>query len=182
MYTCRECEQTINQGTEICPYCRADLTGSAGAAEAQSAPPKKTRIILIWGVLLAVLWAIAWFALPWRLAGTRPAAEAHARDALAAVQSALVAYRSSEGNFPPSLESLGQPVREAAQKAQSAHYTLQYTPGKPDSEGRVRSFALLARPGNFGYLNFYTDESGIFRATPEDRPATPQDPPLKSNL
>ena len=26
MYICRECENEINQGTEICPHCGADLT------------------------------------------------------------------------------------------------------------------------------------------------------------
>ena len=125
------------------------------------------------------MWAIAWFAFPWRLAGTKRTAEANARDALAAVREALMNYQASEGSFPASLESLGDSVRAAAQKAQSARYTLEYLPGKPDSEGRMKIFTLLARPGNFGYLNFYTDETGVFRATSEDRPATAQDPPFK---
>ena len=30
MYTCRECERPINQATEICPYCGADLTEPIG--------------------------------------------------------------------------------------------------------------------------------------------------------
>jgi hypothetical protein len=41
---------------------------------------------------------------------------------------------------------------------------------------------LTARAGNFGYLNFYTDESGVLRFTVENRAATVQDPPVKGNL
>jgi len=32
------------------------------------------------------------------------------------------------------------------------------------------------RAGNYGYRNFYADETGVIRATRENRPATPQDP------
>lgn len=181
MFSCRECDQSINQSSEECPYCGADLTSPIFAGDAKTARKSTTRIVLTWGILLAFLWAIAWFAFPWRLAGTKPTAEANARGALAAVRDALITYQTSEGSFPASLESLGDSVRAAAQKAQSAHYTLEYTPGKANSEGRVKTFTLLARPGNFGYLNFYTDETGVSRATSEDRPATAQDPPFKPN-
>lgn len=182
MFTCPECEQPVNQSNEECPYCGADLASSAVAGDVKPARKSGFRIFLMGGMLLAILWAIAWFALPWRLAGTKPSAEADARDALAAVRETLMTYQASEGTFPPSLEALGDSVRTAAQKAQSAHYTLEYTPGQFNAEGRVKSFTLLARPGNFGYRNFYTDETGVFRATSEDRPATAQDPPLKSGL
>lgn len=185
MYTCRECEQTINQATEVCPYCGADLTAAPMGDSGATAPAKKssaTRITLLLGIVLTIFWAVAWFAIPWRLSGSKPEAQAHARDALAAVQESLTAYQASEGGFPSSLEALGDRVRAAAQKAQSGRYTLQYTPGKPDADGRIKSYALIARSGNFGYLNFYTDESGVFRVTAEDRAATVQDPPLKGNL
>jgi hypothetical protein len=180
MYTCRECEQPINQATEICPCCGADLTEQPG--EDLAAPPRKrnfVRIAALWGAVLAALWAIAWFALPWRMAGSKSEAESQAQNALAAVQAALGRYQASERSFPPLLEALGDSARAAEQKAQSVRYTLQYTPGKPDADGRVKSYTLIARPGNFGYLSFYTDESGVFRATHDDRPATAQDPPVK---
>jgi type II secretory pathway pseudopilin PulG len=183
MYTCRECEQTINQATEVCPYCGADLT--APPAGESAAPAKKsgpTRIILILGIVVAFLWAVAWFAVPWRITGSKLESEARARDALAAIQAVLAAYQTSEGRFPPSLDALGDRVRAAAQEAQSANYTLDYAPGKPDASGRIRSYALTARSGKFGYLNFYTDESGVFRVTAEGRAATVQDPPFKGNL
>jgi hypothetical protein len=70
-------------------------------------------------------------------------------------------------------------VRKAAQVAESSRYTLQYTPGRPDAESRIASYSLTARPGNFGYLSYYTDETGVMRATREDRAATVQDPVVK---
>ena len=183
MYTCRECEQTINQATEVCPYCGADLT--APTADESAAPVKKsspTRIVIILGIVVAFLWGVAWFAVPWRITGSKLESEARARDALAVIQSVLAAYQASEGRFPATLDALGDRVRAAAQMAQSANYTLDYAPGKPDAAGRIGSYVLTARPGKFAYLNFYTDESGIFRATAEGRVATVQDPPFNGKF
>jgi hypothetical protein len=183
MYTCRECEQTINQATEVCPYCGADLT--APPADESAAPAKKSspaRLVIILGIVVAFLWAVAWFAVPWRITGSKVESEARARDSLAAIQSVLATYQASEGRFPASLDTLGDRVRAAAQMAQSANYTLDYAPGKPDAMGRIRSYVLSARSGKFGYLNFYTDESGVFRVTAEGRAATVQDPPFKDNF
>lgn len=182
MYTCPECEREINQASELCPYCGADLTVPAASASAEPAKkPKLLKIVFLWGIVLAILWGIVWFAVPWRMAGSKPGAESRARDALFAVQDALSAYQSSEGTFPGTLEALGDAARQAAQLAQSVRYNLQYTPGKPEADGRVKSYTLLARPGNFGFLNFYTDETRVIRATSDDRPAVPQDPPLTPN-
>lgn len=179
MYACHECEQVINQASEVCPYCGADLTAPiGGAAAAPAKKPKLVKIVFLWGVVLASLWAIAWFALPWRMAGSKPGAELRARDALASIQQELAAYQSSEGGYPASLEPLGDRARQAAQSAQSARYTLQYFAGSPGASGHIGSYALVARAGNFGYLNFYVDQTGVTRATSEDRAATAQDPPL----
>ncbi len=71
-------------------------------------------------------------------------------------------------------------MRVPAQNAQSEGYQLQYTPGPASSDGLVHNYVLLARPGNYGYSNFYTDETGVLRATRENRPATAQDPPINS--
>jgi hypothetical protein len=136
MYSCPECEQLINQASEICPYCGADQKALAD-----------TELLL-------------------------------AGESMAAIQQAINTYQQSEGSAPPSLETLGDTVRKAAQSAQLAHYTLQYAPGKPDPAGRVTAYTLTARAGNFGYRSFYTDESATLRATTEDRAATVQDPPL----
>jgi hypothetical protein len=183
MDTCRNCEKTTGQATEVCPFCGADLTAPArGESAAPARKSSATRITLILAIVLTILWAVAWFVLPWRISGSKPDSEAHARDALAAIQGVLTVYQVSQGSFPNSLDGLGDRVRAAEQGAQTAHYTLQYTPGKPTADGLIKSYTLTARSRDTGYLNFYTDESGVFRVTAEGRPATVEDPLLKRNF
>ena len=183
MYSCPECEQVVNEARGLCPCCGAALTARAGTD--RSGPQKTASFLsatLFWSVILAILWAIAWFALPWRMAGSKPAAESRARETLAVLQEGLAVYEVSEGSYPRALEALGDRARQAVQAAQSVQYALQYTFGNPDIDGRIKSYTLEARAGNSHCLNFYTDQTRVFRATREDRPATAQDPPLKPNL
>jgi len=179
MYTCRECDAAINSGSEVCPYCGADLTAPAAETFGEPAPiaekPTAKRILIACGILLATLGAVGWFAVPWRMSTSKSESEARAREAITTVQASLNSYESAEREFPASLEALGDTARQAAQTAQLGHYTLQYTPGSPDAAGRVTSYTLVARPGNFGFRSFYTDESGVLRFTMEDRVATVQD-------
>jgi hypothetical protein len=153
MYTCPACEQVIDKPSGLCPGCGADLTAAAG--DEITKPDKKSRFLT--------------------------AAELRARETLATLQEALESYQVSNGSYPRSLEVLGDRARQAAQSAESVHYTLQYTFGNPDVDARIKSYSLVARARSSGFLNFYTDQTGIFRATLEDRAATVQDPPLKPN-
>jgi hypothetical protein len=183
MYTCPECEQLMNQAEELCPGCGAGLTAPAGAEFAK--PRKKPSFLsatFLLSAIVTILWAIAWFALPWHLAGSKPAAELRAREALSALQEGLAAYEVSAGSYPRSLEALGDRARQATRAAQLVHYTLQYKSGNPDADGRIKSYSLVARAGTLRFLNFYTDQTRVFRFTLEDRPATAQDPLLKPNL
>jgi type II secretory pathway pseudopilin PulG len=182
MYTCRECEHPINQATEICPYCGADLTEPIGL-EAEEPAKKRTvsSILMRWAVLLAILsaalWGFLWFVLPEQSGDPAMRAEERAVEALREVRAALSAYAEAQGGaYPASLEALGDRARGPAQKALSEGYKMEYTPAPTGSDGRVRNYILLARPGNYGYRNFYADESGVLRATRENRPATAQDP------
>ncbi|HUJ30688.1 MAG TPA: hypothetical protein VLY23_05365 [Candidatus Acidoferrum sp.] len=179
MYSCRECEQPINQATEVCPYCGADLTEPSAATGAEK-PRKKSpaRIAILLSVVLLSLAAIAWFAFPWRLAGSKSEFESHALAAVTEFQQALASYESTEGTFPSSLEALGNQARDAAQQAQSGRYTLLYTPGNSQPDGTIKTYALTARAGNYGYLNFFADETGVIRSTRENRPATAADAPV----
>jgi hypothetical protein len=180
MYQCPQCEVEINTATEICPHCGADL-----AAAAEPSPPTPLRKVLMrWGVLLGILLASLWgfllFVMPAYHGNPAAAAESRAILALNDVRSALVSYAAAQpgASFPPSLETLGDSARAAAQLAQSEGYQLQYTPAPAGEDGVIHSFALQARAGNFGYRNFYMDQSGTLRATKENRSATSQDPPL----
>jgi hypothetical protein len=184
MYTCRECENEINQATEICPHCGTDLTAPVPGVELPEPRARLRKTLLRWGVLLAVLlgaiWGFLWFIVPGRQ-GSDPTAQAEARavQALREVGTLLGQYASAKGGaYPEQLEALGRPVRTAAQLAQSVNYQIQYTPGPAESDGTIRSYILQARAGNYGFRNYFTDESGIVRATRENRDATSRDSPL----
>lgn len=183
MYTCRECENEINQATELCPHCGADLTETIPGIEALKPKPTLGKILLRWGVLLGVLlaaiWSFLWFVVPERQGDPKAQSEARAAESLREIRTALTDFASAKGGvYPLHLEDVGERVRLAAQLAQSVNYQIQYTPGPPDADGMVRSFALQGRAGNYGFRNFYLDDSGILRATQENRPATSEDPPF----
>ncbi len=182
MYICRECESEINQGTELCPVCGADLTAPIVGADAPKAKPGVRKILIRWGILLTVLlgaiWSFLWFVVPERQGNPTAQAETRAVEALREVRGALHDYSAAQsGAFPRDLDALGAPVRDAAQFAQSVNYQIQYTPGQVETDGLIHTYSLQARAGNYGFRNFYTDDGGIIRATRENRPATAQDPP-----
>jgi hypothetical protein len=182
MYNCRECETEINQGTEICPHCGVDLTVPITGADQPAAKPSLQKILLRWGVLLGVLlaaiWSFLWFVVPERQGNPTTQAEARAVESLRQVWSALADYSTAQrGAYPREFEALGEPVRTAAQFAQSVNYQIQYTPGPVEPDGSIRSYALQARAGNYGFLSFYTDNTGAVHATRENRAATAQDSP-----
>ncbi len=184
MYTCRECEREINQGTEVCPYCGTDLSLPLEAEGVGASKPRTpAQILLRWALLLgsltAVLWAFLWYILPARNGNPVAEAETRATGALLELRAALGNYADAQGGaYPASLEPLGDRARIPAQVAQSVGYQLQYAPGPVSADGLVRTYALLARAGNYGFRNFYTDQTGVLRATRENRAATPEDPPV----
>src|SRR5260370_35731515 len=85
MYNCRECENEINQATEICPHCGADLTMSVAGSQ-PAAKPSLQKILLRWGILLGVLlaaiWGFLWFIVPERQGNPTPQAERRAVEPL----------------------------------------------------------------------------------------------------
>jgi hypothetical protein len=170
---------TLRAGVEICPHCGADLTLSPAGADPPAAKPSLQKILLRWGVLLGVLlaaiWSFLWFIVPERQGNPTTQAEARAVASLRQVRTALADYAAAQrGAYPREFEALGEPVRTAAQFAQSVNYQLQYTPGPVEADGSIRSYALQARAGNYGFLSFYTDNSGAVHATRENRAATAQ--------
>jgi len=182
MYTCRECENEINQATELCPHCGADLTAPIAGAEEPKAKPGIGKVLLRWGVLLGVLlaaiWSFLWFVVPERQGNPTAQAEARAAESLREIRAALVDFASAQGGaYPRQFDAVGERVRLAAQLAQSVNYQVQYAPGPVDADGTIRTFALQARAGNYGFRNFFLDDTGILRATRESRAATSEDPP-----
>ena len=137
------------------------------------------KISIAFLIVVAGIWAIIWFALPLRFASSRPAAERNAIQSIRSLQQQLATYQNGAGNFPASLESLGEPARQAAQAAMSGGYSVRYTPGNPDKDGKAHSYTLLALPLNYGYESLYADQSGVIHFDRDNRPATPQDPVLR---
>ena len=187
MYTCRECEKPINQASEVCPYCGADLTIPAEAEEAPQTPAARRRALfrrlVLWGVLIAGVWGFLWYVLPERPGDAAAEAEGRAVEALRVVGKALAAHQAAASRLPETLEGLSganlAEARAAAQRALAMGYRLEYTPG-PLENGAVRTYTLLARPSHFGYRNFWMSESGSIRWTRENRPATAEDEPIET--
>jgi hypothetical protein len=180
MYVCRKCQQPINQASEVCPYCGTEQN-PATSAEAAGKPAKKrsaARIAILFVIAVAGIWGIIWFATPMRMESSRPDAERAALESIRSLQKELAAYANGAGTFPQSLESLGEPARAAAQHAMSGGYSLRYTPGPVDANGNVHAFGLVALPRNYGYRSFFTDQTGVIRATRENRAATLLDSPI----
>lgn len=182
MYTCRECERPINQASEMCPYCGADLTVPVETDEAPPTPAQRRKALIrrwvLWGAMVAAVWGFLWYVLPQRPADAVEEAERRAVEALELVSRALKEHQAAAGRFPAALEALSgatfQQAREAAQEAQAMGYRMEYMPG-PEEGGGVSTYVLLARPSQFGYRNFWANESGSIRWTREDRAATGQD-------
>jgi hypothetical protein len=186
MYKCPECENEINQATEVCPHCGADLEALAAVALAAEPPKQRStgKIVLIWVTVVVVvavgLYAFIWYVLPERAGNqSRAGVEARVLDSLGEFQTTLENFARAEGGrYPDSAEALGAPGRLAARNALGVGYTLQYTPGPADADGAVRNYGLSARPDRYGFRSFYTDQSRAVHVTSENRPATLQDPVL----
>ena len=183
MVTCRECEYEINQATEICPHCGADLTSLSEESTTPAKKPTLGKILLRWGmllgVLLAAMWSFLWFVVTPRTGNVTAEAEANAVAAIHDVYAQLRSYADARGGaYPSDLEQLGLQVRQAAQLAQSDGYQLEYTPSPAEGDGAIHNYSLEARAGNYGYRSFYVDISGVVRATKENRGATSADPPI----
>jgi len=180
MYTCRECEKPVNQASEVCPYCGADLSLPQ---EAQVTPPSSiAKRVLVWGTMIAAVWAFLWFILPERSTGIAAQAETSALEAVATVKTALQAHFETNNSYPTNLDALTPEsftrIRAIAQDAQAQGYRLEYSPGPASGGGNIQTFSLVARPGHYGFRNFFLNETGVLRWTREDRPATAQDPPF----
>ena len=185
MVVCRVCEEEINQATEVCPHCGADLTYLPGEEFVPKKKPSLGKVLLRWalllGVLLGAMWSFLWFVVSPRTGQVALDAETNAVVAMAAVRNALNDYAAAQnGAFPDSLEPLGPTVRQAAQLAQSGGYRLEYMPGPTGTDGSIRSYSIEARAGNYGYRNFFVDASGTVHFTKEDREATGLDPELRA--
>ncbi|MCL5286535.1 MAG: hypothetical protein M1453_00865 [Acidobacteria bacterium] len=120
---------------------------------------------------------------------------ASAIGSLRTINTCEVTYESTYGKgFSPTLAALGPPlagdkpsaayadlIDSVLASGQKTGYNFVYTAGPPDKEGRIMSYTVVARPataGVSGNSNFFTDETGVIRATKENRAANGNDPPI----
>ena len=121
--------------------------------------------------------------------------ESSATSLLRTINTAQVTYANTyDKGYARTLAVLGPPP-EGSQPSENAAdlidrvqatgqrqgYRFMFIPGPPHQTGAIISYHVFARPleyGQSGVRSFYTDESGVIRATREDRAATAQDPPL----
>jgi len=96
--------------------------------------------------------------------------------------------------WSPTLAALGVPPEGTKPSAAAAsllqnsltsgkrnNYVFTYKAGKPDANGEIQTYTLNVRPVKWhqGLWNFFDDDSGKIRGTPENRAATVNDPPLQ---
>jgi hypothetical protein len=89
--------------------------------------------------------------------------------------------------FAASLAELGptpgdNQIDAALASGAKSGYVFALTPAALDSAGHITKFTVTATPQTFektGARNFFVDESGVIRATPENRRATASDPALQ---
>jgi hypothetical protein len=182
MFTCRECDRPINQASEVCPYCGANLTEGAETAARPGRQKVKKQALLkavaAAAVVAAGLWALVWLVMPHRPASSAGEAEASAVRSLSEVSGALATYARDEHSYPASLEQLGNQAALFVKQAEANGYRIVYSPGPFASDGNIHTYTLLARPRFYGYRSFYLDQTGVTRATRENRPATARDQPF----
>jgi len=177
MFTCPQCEYEINSSSELCPHCGADLQALSTAPP--SPPPslaRRLRVLLLFVILIGSVWAFLLYIVPDRRAASTSEAETQAAASLREIARQLAAYAdASAGQFPASLETLGEKEILPAQQAKREGYNLAYT--STENQGRITHYTLVAQPERYGFRNFFIDDTGVLRATRESRPATSDDPP-----
>ena len=156
---------------------------AAGTATAPAADRQNRAFIavVIVALILLGLFAIAVRALlQQRLEGN----EANAIAGIRVMNTALYQHRQKHGDaYPKSAAELRDSIDANLACGQptcvKAGYNFAYQLGAPTAMGP--RYTIVARPnafGNTGRRSFYSDESGVVRATDEDRPATANDGPV----
>ncbi len=187
MAACWSCLVVLEPGVKLCPLCGADQSRPVEIVNPNAPQPVTAKsflhhwasVIVTIVIFLGSVTGILWHYLGGLYASPAAQGAEVAAQSLRDVRVALSAYSLyAKDEYPATLDSLGALAAQSAQTAWSAGYKLSYDPRPSSGDKGFRSFVLLARPENRTYLNLYVDESGVVRATMEDRPANSLDPPF----
>lgn len=143
--------------------------------------------------LIPLMLIMAAIAIPTLLRSRIAANEASAVGSLRALNTALVTYASTYGQFPVRMEHLGPPtdgfaaanaadlIDEVLAAGTKFGYRFEYLVWDTDGDGLRDSYTLTARPlelGLTGQRSFFTDQSGVIRAE-TDGIADESSPPIR---
>lgn len=187
MASCWSCLVILEQGVTVCPLCGADQTRPVEIVDPNLPQPVTLKSTLHdWRTEIVVLVVVAGlitgiFLHNFREQSISPDLQAAgvAAKSLRDLREALSAYAlSAKDVYPTTLDPLSARTSLPTQSALSAGYKLQYIPNVTSNDGVPRGFVILARHEKSDYPSLYIDETGVVRATQENRPATVRDPPL----
>jgi type II secretory pathway pseudopilin PulG len=168
----------------LCPFCGAN---QAPLPEIVISELEKSRnltsVFLRWiMVTVAVACSLAgllWFARREHVKNLEEQEETTASKALHEIRTALSQYALTSGDqYPSSLGTLGDRAAQPLQETRKENYEVTYTPKSSKKDGSITGFELWANPGKPNLRSFFIDESGVLRATRENRPANSEDPPI----
>jgi hypothetical protein len=191
MYSCWSCLIILEQGARVCPLCGADQTRPVNFVDPALQPlVSPTRVIQQWKLVIVVIVVFVGSlgGILWHYFGAvsiSPASQAAGVTAksLRELREELSSYALiTKDTYPTTLNALGDRASLPLQTALIAGYKLEYIPKSSPSEVVSRGFVILARPDTAGFLNLRIDESGVVRATDENRPATIWDPAYWASL
>lgn len=145
--------------------------------------------ILLWRLGIAGCIALSFLLATPFLHLEKPASnEASAVSSLRNINTAQSVYAQGHPyrGFAASLADLGpspgaELIDGVLASGKKSGYVITMSTKPPDSVGRIGAYTLIARPQHFGSdetRSFFTDESGVFHATSENRSPTIQDPVL----
>lgn len=188
MSSCWSCWVILEHGVTVCPTCGADQTRPVHFVDPNLQPVvAQMRVVQKWKIVIAIivvfigsLGGILWHYFgEVRISPASQAARVTAKS-LRELREALSTYAlSMKDTYPAALNAVGDRASLPLQAALIAGYRLEYIPKLSSGEAAFRGFVILARPETTGFLNLCIDESGVVRATDENRPATVWDPPIR---
>jgi type IV pilus assembly protein PilA len=132
-------------------------------------------------IVVAIILIIAAIAIPNLLRSKMAANEASAVGSLRTLNTACVTYSTTYGGFPSSLTAMGgegsgssptstasQLIDNVLQTGTKSGYNFTFSGGTADSAGNIDYYIINANPvtpGSTGLRYFYTDQSGVIRAS-----------------
>lgn len=185
MPSCWSCLVILEQGVTVCPLCGADQTRPVAIVDPNLPAPVTVKSLLQeWKAVIGVIFvfAITMGAILWwnfGKPGIAPSLQSAGVTAqsLRQIREALSSYAlSTKDTYPSNLNAMGSRVSLPVEAALNAGYRIEYMPKPSGNETVFRAFVIIARPERTGFLNLRIDESGVVRATEENRAATAQDP------